>query len=170
MSEQKYRRLVQTSVTLFVHCGDEYLFLKRSADKRVDASRLNGVGGRVEPGEDFLSAAVRECIEETGYHPQWSDIELSGVISVEGGYDEDWVMCFFKIAVPHKDVPIGLETEDGELLWLHKDAVLDSGYELVDDLHYCFSDIVEGKKQIFATYTLDEAQKVVSFSRGDLEK
>lgn len=170
MNDDKYRRLVQTSVTLFVHCGDDYLFLKRSPDKRIDAGRLNGVGGRVEPGEDYLSAAVRECIEETGYHPGWSDIQFSGVISVEGGYDENWVMCFFKIAVPHKEVPVGYNTDDGELIWLHKDEVLTSNYELVDDLNYCFADIVEGKKQIFATYTLSEVQKVISISRGDLSQ
>jgi 8-oxo-dGTP diphosphatase len=170
MSDSIYRRYVQTSVTLFLHCGDDYLFLKRSPDKRVDANRLNGVGGRVEPGEDYLSAAMRECIEETGYKPDYSDFEFSGVVKVEGGYDEDWVMCFFKIAVPDKYIPIGHDTEDGELMWLHKDEVLTSGYELVDDLNYCFEDIVKGDRQIFATYSLNNAQKVVSISRGDIVK
>lgn len=168
MSEQKYRRLVQTSVTLFLHCGDQYLFLKRAADKRVDAGRLNGVGGRVEPGEDYLSAAMRECIEETGYQPEYSDFKFSGVVKVEGGYDEDWVMCFFKISVPDMNIPIGTDTDDGELMWLHKDEVLASGYELVDDLNYCFEDIVNGDRQIFATYSLNDQQKVQSISRGDL--
>ena len=55
-------------------------------------------------------------------------------------------MCFFKITVPSKHIPLGNETNDGKLLWIHKDKVLDSGYELVDDLNYCFKDVVEGKK------------------------
>jgi len=30
------------------------------------AGKLNGVGGKVEPGEDYLEAMRRECKEETG--------------------------------------------------------------------------------------------------------
>ncbi|MCK5834772.1 MAG: NUDIX domain-containing protein [Lentisphaeria bacterium] len=168
LNEDHYKRLVQSSVTLFVHCGDDYLFLKRGADKRVDPGLLNGVGGRVEPGENYLSAAIRECIEETGYEPALDQIEFSGVVQITGGYNEDWVMCFFKIEVPHKNIPIGTDTVDGELIWLHKDAVLSSGYELVDDLNYCFEDIVKSDKTIFANYHVDDSEKITGFCREDL--
>ncbi|MGL4854291.1 MAG: NUDIX domain-containing protein, partial [Lentisphaeria bacterium] len=100
-----YNRLTQCSVTLFIHHGDDYLFLKRSELKAVDGGRLNGVGGRLEPGEDFLTAAVRECGEETGYEVDLGAITLAGVVKVEGGYSEDWVMCFFKIEVASKEIP-----------------------------------------------------------------
>jgi hypothetical protein len=49
MDDDKYIRKVQTSVTNFIYCGDDYLFLKRNLNKRVDPGRLNGVGGRLEP-------------------------------------------------------------------------------------------------------------------------
>ena len=168
MCESKYKRQVQTSVTLFVHHGDDYLFLHRAPDKKVDPNRLNGVGGRVEPGEDYLTAALREAEEETGYVIQLEDVTLSGVVRLEGGYSEDWVMCFFKMEVPHMDIPIGHHTPDGELLWIHKDHVLDCGYDLVDDLHYCFKDVVEGKKQFFINAKVDEFEKVCELSRNDL--
>lgn len=149
MSEDKYVRKVQTSVTNFIHCGDEYLFIHRGDHKWIDANKLNGVGGRVEPGENYLDAAIREIDEETGYKVNPENIQLSGVVKLEEGYKEDWVICFFKVEVPTKQIPLGNHTEDGELVWIHKDKVLDSEYELVDDLNYCFKDIIDGKQIFF---------------------
>ena len=43
------------SVTNFIHCGDDYLFIHRTKrDNKVDEGRLNGVGGKLEPGENFF--------------------------------------------------------------------------------------------------------------------
>ena len=138
--------------------------------KRIDPGRLNGIGGRVEPGEDFLNAAIRETAEETGYTVAPADIQLAGVVKLEGGYAEDWVMCFFKIRVPDTRIPKGAQTEDGELIWLHKDDVLDSGHELVDDLNYCFKDIVAGSSLIFVTAKVNEHQKITEVRIGKIGK
>lgn len=164
MNNDHYIRKVQTSVTNFLYNGDEYLFLKRNLNKRIDAGRLNGVGGRVEPGEDYLQAAIRETEEETGYAVKADAIRLAGVVKLEGGYDEDWVMCFFKIKVSDKNIPHGCKTKDGELLWLHKDKVLDSEYELVDDLNHCFKDIVAGDRMFFINAQLGNDQKIYQAS------
>lgn len=158
------QRETKCSVTNFLHCGDRYLFLHRSADKKTDPSRLNGIGGKLEPGENYLDAAIRETEEETGYIVDPKNVQLSGVVQLHGGYPEDWVMCFFKIKVNDVAVPIGMHTEDGTLLWLHKDEVLTSQYELVDDLHYCFEKIVEGKSIFFMHAQLNEEQKITSHS------
>jgi len=165
-----YIRKVQTSVTNFIHCGDHYLFLNRSMKKRVDPGRLNGVGGRLEQGEDYLSAAIRETEEETGYVVTPENIQLAGVVKLEGGFPEDWVMCFFKIKVPTMKNPKEADPEDGKLIWLHKDQVLDSEYNLVDDLNYCFKDIVEGKKIFFLTAQLNDQEKIEKTSIGKLSK
>lgn len=154
------KRYVQTSVTNFLYCGNEYLFLHRSKDKKIDPGKLNAIGGKLEPREDFLTAAIRETEEETGYIVKPDDIRLVGVVKLEGGYEEDWVMCFYKIRVPDKKIPKGKNTPDGTLLWLHKDKVLDSGYELVDDLYYTFEDIVAGEKIIFLTAQVGEDHKI----------
>ena len=159
-----YARLVQTSVTNFISCGDEYLFVKRAPDKKVDAGRLNGVGGRLEKGEDYLTCAIRETEEETGYVVNPENCQLSGVVKLEGGYEEDWVMCFFKIEVPHKDIPVGFHTDEGEFMWIHKDKVFRTGIEMVDDLQYVFKDIVEGKKQFFMTAEMNDEEKVEKYS------
>ena len=140
--EKKYIRKVQTSVNNFLYHGDEYLMLHRKKTARVDAGRLNSIGGRVDPGENFLDAVVRETEEETGYRVDPRSVLLSGIVKLEGRYDEDWVMVFFKTPVDTKDIPHGADTREGKLLWLHKDKVLDSDFELVDDFYYCFKDIV----------------------------
>ncbi len=165
MSDQHIRK-VQTSVTNFIYCGEEYLFLHRNGNKRVDANRLNGIGGRVDGNENYLEACLRETREETGYEVKSDEVRFCGVVRLEGGYSEDWVMCFFKIEVPDKRVPKGLETEDGKLMWLHKDKVLDSDYELVDDLYYCFKDVVEGKSVFFMNCQIDEKEKISSVSKS----
>jgi 8-oxo-dGTP pyrophosphatase MutT (NUDIX family) len=160
---------VQTSVTCFLYHGDNYLFLKRSANKRIDPGRLNGVGGRLDPGESYLDAAIRETEEETGYRVNIEDVSLAGIVKLEGGYPEDWVMSFFKIRVPHMNIPVNdISREEGELIWLHKDKILDSDYDLVDDLNYCMQDIVNGKEQFFITAQLDEKQKITSASVSKL--
>lgn len=169
MKDDVYIRKVQTSVTNFLYCGDDYLFIKRNLNKIIDPGRLNGVGGRVEPGENYLTAAIRETEEETGYKVEPNDVKLVAVGKLEGGYQEDWVMCFFKIKVTNKDIPVGEETEDGDLIWLNKDKVLDSEYELVDDINYCFKDIIEGEKIVFFTAKVGEDQKIYDISIARLD-
>lgn len=167
--DDKYNRIVKKSVTCFLYHGDEYLMLKRAPNKRVDPNKLNGVGGKLEPEEDFLTAAIREVEEETGYKTNSQDIKLSGVVVLEGGYTEDWVMCFFKIAVHTKKIPHGSKTDDGEMIWIHKDKILDSDYEVVDDLNYCMQDIINGKKQFFLTAQMNDKDSIFRTSIGRID-
>lgn len=155
-------RNIKYSVTNFLHCGDDYLFVHRTKRmNKVDGGRLNGIGGKLEPGENFLQAAIRETKEETGLVVTEKDIRLVGAVRMQGGYEDDWNICFFKIAVPTKDIPLGMENAEGELLWLPHDQVLTSPFTLVDDLHYCFEDIVNDKIPFFvhAQMNADESVK-----------
>ncbi|MBT4124707.1 MAG: NUDIX domain-containing protein [Candidatus Pacebacteria bacterium] len=153
------------SVTNFLHYKDEYLFIHRTKrTNKVDGNRLNGIGGKLEPKENFLQAAIRETQEETGFVVTEDNIKLAGVVRMQGGYEDDWMMCFFKIEVSSKEVPLGLENDEGELIWLPADKVLTSGYELVDDLNYCFQDIVAGKIPFMAHAEVDEHEKVKNWN------
>ncbi len=136
--------------------------------KRIDPGKLNGVGGRLEPKENYLDTAIRETEEETGYSVNVDDVHLSGIVKLEGGYSEDWVICFFKIKVPSKTIPIGTKTEDGELIWLPKDKILAGKYEIVDDVNYCMQDIIDEKEVFFMTAQLDKHQKVITASISKL--
>lgn len=160
-------RNVLFSTTVFINCGNEYLLLHRTGDVGVDKNRLNGIGGKLEEGENFLESAIRETKEETGYYVIPTDIKFSGVIKLNGGYPDDWVMCFFKIQVNSKNIPHGNKIKEGELLWMHKDEVLKSGYELVDDLHHVWKNIV-ADKVFFATTEVGSDEKVKKISISTL--
>lgn len=168
MNDKKYRRLVQTAVTVFINKDGKYLLLKRNQNKRVDPGKLNGVGGRLEQGEDFLACCIREIEEETGYQVSNNDIRLVGVVKLEGGYPEDWIVCFFKVQVQSFTILKGSKTEDGELVWLDQDKVLNSKYELVDDLKYCFSEIIAGKSIFFTSAILNSEEKIEKYSASNL--
>lgn len=158
-------RITKKSVTCFLRFEDDFLFIHRTKKGNdTDANRLNGVGGKLEYGEDFLSAAVREVFEETGYVVQKDDCALRAIVNMQGGYTDDWVICFFVMTVSTKEVPTGLENSEGELLWLHKDNVLTSGYELVDDLNYCWNDLANTDKMLFIGAEVNEQEKIEKIS------
>lgn len=162
------KRYIQTSVNNFIHFRDEYLFLLRGTDKKIDAGRLNSIGGKVDPGENYLDAVIRETEEETGILVKPNEIKLIGIVKLEGGYDEDWLMCFFKTEVNSKHLPLGNKTSDGELLWINQQQVLNSGYEIVDDLHYSFEDIVNDSGIFFACAQMDEKEKVKRYKMSKI--
>jgi hypothetical protein len=53
-----------------------------------------------------------------------------------------------------------MENPEGQLVWLPKNQVLKSDYELVDDLNYCFKDIDDGKIPFFVHATMNENETV----------
>lgn len=161
------RRAIVFSTTVFLQHEDEFLMMHRSGDVSVDKDRLNGIGGKLEEGENFLEAAIRETEEETGYIVDKKDMQFAGIIKLHGGYPQDWVMCFFKIRVSSKEIPHGNKVKEGELLWMHKDTILRSEYELVDDLHYCWNDLLAGNTFFITEYVNDE-EKVEKISMSTL--
>lgn len=67
---------------IFLRRGDLYLLLKGAATKRLWANKYNGLGGHIERGEDALSAAHRELLEETGLR---AELWLCGTLIVDAG-------------------------------------------------------------------------------------
>jgi len=134
------------------------LFIHRGAHTKVDAGRLNGIGGKLEAGENYLDAVIRETFEETGYVITPEQITFAGLGRIEGGYQQDWVVGFFRIDVDSKQIPQGTTNVEGELLWLHKDDALNTGFEMVDDLKVIFPILANHQPPFFfdAVMTPDE--------------
>ncbi|MDF1499509.1 MAG: NUDIX domain-containing protein [Anaerolineales bacterium] len=62
---------------------DQVLLIKIAEGRAGWSGKLNGIGGHIEAGEDALSSARREVIEETGLTP--IDLQLVGVVQIDTG-------------------------------------------------------------------------------------
>lgn len=77
------RYAVIPRVLIYVTRGDELLLLKllpRQGKVTRWTGRYNGLGGHIERGEDALTAAHRELLEESGVK---ADLRLCGVLIVQ---------------------------------------------------------------------------------------
>ncbi|MDQ3098258.1 MAG: NUDIX domain-containing protein [bacterium] len=104
---------------IYLVVDDKVLLIKRLPSKKLLGSKIIGLGGKVEPGEDILTSAKREFKEETGL-----DI-LNPVF--KGTYT--WVDTNF-IGTSH--IIVGTEyngelidSNEGELGWYNIDSLKD---------------------------------------------
>ncbi len=106
----------QRANLLFILRGDEILLIRKK--RGFGAGKINGPGGKVDPGETPLESALRETEEELGVRPL--DAELRGVLHFQfrDGFS---LHCSVFLASEFDGEPH--ETDEAIPLWTPLDAI-----------------------------------------------
>jgi len=112
----RYHVVPRTLILIFK--GDDVLLQKGAANKKIWAGKYNGLGGHVEQGEDILSSARRELLEEAGI--VCKDLHLSGTIMIDVDEDDGILMFVLSGQEFHGEIRF---SEEGILEWIEIDKL-----------------------------------------------
>jgi 8-oxo-dGTP diphosphatase len=117
-----YTPILATLGYVFSPDGTRVLLIHRNS-RPGDAhfGKYNGLGGKLDPGEDVVAGFRREVREEAGI--ECDELNLAGTISWPGfgKYGEDWFGFIFRVT-RFSGTPLAVNPE-GTLEWVGVDAV-----------------------------------------------
>lgn len=147
------------AVIAILRCNGKFLLLKRAGSKKVDPDVYSGVGGKVEPGESFLEAIVREVKEETGLTISPEKFHPAGIVQAPDPNDDaEWVMPIFVCDLDKQEqIP---SNEDGEFYWIDPEEI--KNLNILPDLADFLNAIIKNTNAYVLTFCkYDKNGKVV---------
>ena len=148
--DESYTLIPRTLI--FLTRENQILLIKGAPNKRLWADKYNGIGGHIERGEDILSAARRELLEETGLIP--TELWLCGLITIDTGEKPGIGIFVYRGECTHGELR---ESQEGTLEWITLNRVFT--LPLVEDLHTLLPKVLEIEKNaapFSALYTYDK--------------
>ena len=153
VSKNRYTVIPRTAI--FLRRGDSYLLLKGAPTKRLWANKYNGLGGHIERGQNALTSARRELLEETGLTV---DLWLCGTVMVDAG--EMGICLFLFTGDCQEGEP--QPSPEGLAEWIAYEGISD--LPVVEDLPVLLARIHHmqpGDRPFFAWSHYDEGEKLI---------
>ncbi len=142
---------------IFIKKNDKLLLLKGAVDKKIWPGLYNGIGGHVERGEDVLTAAKRELLEETGLRD--INIDLRAIIFID--VEEMHGISMFVFSGNTNGNRI-ISNEEGTLEWIKISDL--RNYPLVEDLYHLIPLVLKSDKKIkFGRYYYKDGKLLMAF-------
>ena len=104
----------RTAAMVVLRHGKEFLLLKRN--KEPNAGRFVPIGGKLEPYERPIDAAIRETYEEAGLRLDKEQLYYAGVLAESSPTNYNW-LCFIYVADIGRIPPP--PCDEGALEWIH---------------------------------------------------
>jgi 8-oxo-dGTP diphosphatase len=142
---------------IFLTHQDQILLIKGAPHKRLWANLYNGIGGHVERGEDLLTAAKRELLEETGL----TEVELwlCGTITIDTNDNPGIGIFVYRGECMVAELK---ESKEGTLSWIPLDQVY--SVPLVKDLYQLLPRILKtsrNSRNFSALYTYNAYDQLI---------
>jgi 8-oxo-dGTP diphosphatase len=153
ISRDRYSVIPRTAI--FLRRGDSYLLLKGAPTKRLWANKYNGLGGHIERGENALTSAKRELLEETGLN---TELWLCGTVIVDAGETGICLFLFTGESLEGEPRP----SPEGAAEWIAYHAIPE--LPVVEDLPVLLAKIhhmQRGDQPFFAWSHYDEGEKLI---------
>lgn len=103
--------LKKAAVLILLKHQDQFLLLLR--DREPNQGLYTPVGGKLDPGERPLDAAIRETREETGIHIQAP--KFCGILTESSPGKYNWISYVYLAEIPWQDAP---PCSEGTLAWI----------------------------------------------------
>lgn len=129
-SLKPYRLSVKVAI---IDCHGRCLILRRSHRCKANAGRWDLPGGKVEPGESFHEALLREIAEETGL-----SVRLSGVLGASQSETPAARIAYLLMQAELLSGSVHLSEEHDEYIWASQEELqttdLCPQFRLISDL------------------------------------
>lgn len=133
------------------------LLQKGAPSKKIWAGLYNGLGGHVEKGEDLLTSAKRELLEEAGIICQ--ELKMFGSVIID--VDDEKGILMFVFAGYHPEGKM-TPSEEGSLEWVELEKV--QSLPIVEDIPLILRLIQTHQigSLFFGHYGYDESGKLIA--------